>query len=160
MKWHLFPMLFQLVKRHASEIFTSVIVSTVFSLYSTAILGRLVQLEPTLIVSILPRSITVALALSIVSFFEGTSFYTMFCNFRFIYSGELYNKIAFGTVCRCQFISHSCCGGGNWFDWSKLCASNSWQAQVSWSHCSRNSNSIKVILCHISNNTTSTNKSY
>ncbi|XP_044501407.1 plastidal glycolate/glycerate translocator 1, chloroplastic [Mangifera indica] len=63
----------KLVKRHASEIFTSVIVSTVFSLYSTAILGRLVRLEPTLIVSILPRSITVALALSIVSLFEGAN---------------------------------------------------------------------------------------
>ncbi|KAJ0112108.1 hypothetical protein Patl1_03617 [Pistacia atlantica] len=63
----------KLVKRHAAEIFTSVIVSTVFSLYSTAILGRLVGLEPTLTVSILPRCITVALALSIVSFFEGAN---------------------------------------------------------------------------------------
>ncbi|GMN40814.1 hypothetical protein TIFTF001_010032 [Ficus carica] len=32
----------KLVKRHAAEIFTSVIVSTVFSLYSTALVGRLV----------------------------------------------------------------------------------------------------------------------
>lgn len=64
-------MLLQLVKRHAAEIFTSVIVSTLFSLYSTALVGRLVELEPTLTVSILPRCITVALALSIVSFFEG-----------------------------------------------------------------------------------------
>ncbi|XP_061343063.1 plastidal glycolate/glycerate translocator 1, chloroplastic [Gastrolobium bilobum] len=60
----------KLVKRHAAEIFTSVIVSTVFSLYSTALVGRLVALEPSLTVSILPRCITVALALSIVSFFE------------------------------------------------------------------------------------------
>ncbi|PIA50405.1 hypothetical protein AQUCO_01300857v1 [Aquilegia coerulea] len=63
----------KLVKRHAAEIFSSVIISTLFSLYSTALVGRLVGLEPTLTVSILPRCITVALALSIVSFFEGTN---------------------------------------------------------------------------------------
>ncbi|KAI9072259.1 hypothetical protein K1719_045763 [Acacia pycnantha] len=63
----------KLVKRHAAEIFTSVIVSTVFSLYSTALIGRLVGLEQSLTVSILPRCITVALALSIVSLFEGTN---------------------------------------------------------------------------------------
>ncbi|XP_014510028.1 plastidal glycolate/glycerate translocator 1, chloroplastic [Vigna radiata var. radiata] len=63
----------KLVKRHAAEIFTSVIVSTVFSLYSTALVGRLVQLEPSLTVSILPRCITVALALSIVSLFDGAN---------------------------------------------------------------------------------------
>ncbi|KAL0324147.1 UNVERIFIED_CONTAM: Plastidal glycolate/glycerate translocator 1, chloroplastic [Sesamum calycinum] len=55
------------------EIFTSVILSTLFSLYSTALIGRLVGLEPSLTVSILPRCITVALALSIVSFFEGAN---------------------------------------------------------------------------------------
>ncbi|KAK7346236.1 hypothetical protein VNO80_20751 [Phaseolus coccineus] len=63
----------KLVKRHAAEIFTSVIISTVFSLYSTALVGRLVQLEPSLTVSILPRCITVALALSIVSLFDGAN---------------------------------------------------------------------------------------
>ncbi|XP_043695785.1 plastidal glycolate/glycerate translocator 1, chloroplastic-like [Telopea speciosissima] len=63
----------KLVKRHATEIFSSVIISTVFSLYSTALIGRLVGLEPALTVSILPRCITVALALSIVSFFEGAN---------------------------------------------------------------------------------------
>ncbi|XP_022157839.1 plastidal glycolate/glycerate translocator 1, chloroplastic [Momordica charantia] len=63
----------KLVKRHAAEIFTSVIISTIFSLYSTALLGRLTGLEPNLTVSILPRCITVALALSIVTFFEGTN---------------------------------------------------------------------------------------
>ncbi|KAK7360938.1 hypothetical protein VNO77_02957 [Canavalia gladiata] len=63
----------KLVKRHAAEIFTSVIISTVFSLYSTALIGRLVQLEPSLTVSILPRCITVALALSIVSLFDGAN---------------------------------------------------------------------------------------
>lgn len=59
------------MKRHAAEIFISVIISTLFSLYSTALVGRLIALEPSLTVSILPRCITVALALSIVSFFEG-----------------------------------------------------------------------------------------
>ncbi|WCJ29044.1 Plastidal glycolate/glycerate translocator 1 chloroplastic [Euphorbia peplus] len=63
----------KLVKRHAAEIFTSVIISTVFSLYSTAFAGRLIGLEPNLTVSILPRCITVALALSITSLFEGTN---------------------------------------------------------------------------------------
>ncbi|KAF3447839.1 hypothetical protein FNV43_RR08545 [Rhamnella rubrinervis] len=63
----------KLVKRHAAEIFTSVIISTIFSLYSTAIVGRLVGLEPSLTISILPRCITVALALSIVSLFEGAN---------------------------------------------------------------------------------------
>ncbi|XP_047164536.1 plastidal glycolate/glycerate translocator 1, chloroplastic-like, partial [Vigna umbellata] len=63
----------KLVKRHAAEIFTSVIISTIFSLYSTAIVGRLLSLEQSLTVSILPRCITVALAVSIVSFFEGAN---------------------------------------------------------------------------------------
>ncbi|XP_057977776.1 plastidal glycolate/glycerate translocator 1, chloroplastic [Malania oleifera] len=63
----------KLVKRHAAEIFASVIISTIFSLYSTALIGRLIGLEPSLTVSILPRCITVALALSIVSFFEGAN---------------------------------------------------------------------------------------
>ncbi|CAJ1931000.1 unnamed protein product [Sphenostylis stenocarpa] len=63
----------KLVKRHAAEIFTSVIISTIFSLYSTALVGRLLALEPSLTISILPRCITVALALSIVSFFEGAN---------------------------------------------------------------------------------------
>ncbi|PKA66532.1 Plastidal glycolate/glycerate translocator 1, chloroplastic [Apostasia shenzhenica] len=63
----------KLVKRHAAEILSSVIIATIFSLYSTAIVGRVIRLEPALTVSILPRCITVALALSIVSFFEGTN---------------------------------------------------------------------------------------
>ncbi|CAA0812063.1 Plastidal glycolate/glycerate translocator 1-chloroplastic [Striga hermonthica] len=63
----------KLVKRHAAEIFTAVILSTFFSLYSTALAGRLVGLEPSLTVSILPRCVTVALALSIVSLFEGAN---------------------------------------------------------------------------------------
>ncbi|RVW35162.1 Plastidal glycolate/glycerate translocator 1, chloroplastic [Vitis vinifera] len=66
-------MIFQLVKRHAAEIFTSVIISTIFSLYSTAFIGRILGLEQDLTVSILPRCITVALALSIVSLFEGAN---------------------------------------------------------------------------------------
>ncbi|GMH28790.1 hypothetical protein Nepgr_030633 [Nepenthes gracilis] len=63
----------KLMKRHAAEIFTSIIIATLFSLYSTALMGRLLGLERALIVSILPRCITVALALSIVSFFEGAN---------------------------------------------------------------------------------------
>ncbi|ONK71540.1 uncharacterized protein A4U43_C04F9690 [Asparagus officinalis] len=63
----------KLVKRHAAEIFSSVIIASAFSLYSTAIIGRVVGLEPTLTISILPRCITVALALSIVSLFEGAN---------------------------------------------------------------------------------------
>lgn len=63
----------KLVKRHAAEIFSAVVVSTVFSLYSTAAVGRMIGLEPALTVSILPRCITVALALSIVSLFEATN---------------------------------------------------------------------------------------
>lgn len=63
----------KLVKRHAAEIFSSVIFASIFSLYSTALMGRFVGLEPTLTISILPRCITVALALSIVSLFEGTN---------------------------------------------------------------------------------------
>ncbi|KAL2901198.1 Plastidal glycolate/glycerate translocator 1 chloroplastic [Bienertia sinuspersici] len=63
----------KLVKRHAAEIFTSIIIATLFSLYSTALVGRLVGLDKSLTISILPRCITVALALSIVSLFEGTN---------------------------------------------------------------------------------------
>ncbi|XXG43818.1 hypothetical protein AAC387_Pa01g3772 [Persea americana] len=63
----------KLVKRHAAEIFSSVIISTIFSLYSTAMIGRAIGLESSLTISILPRCITVALALSIVSFFEGAN---------------------------------------------------------------------------------------
>ncbi|KAG9150485.1 hypothetical protein Leryth_010861 [Lithospermum erythrorhizon] len=63
----------KLVERHAAEIFTSVILSTIFSLYSTALFGRLVGLETDLTISVLPRCITVALALSIVSFFDGAN---------------------------------------------------------------------------------------
>lgn len=63
----------KLVKRHAAEIFSAVVASTIFSLYSTAAMGRVIGLEPTLTVSILPRCITVALALSIVSLFDAAN---------------------------------------------------------------------------------------
>lgn len=63
----------KLVKRHATEIFTSIITATIFSLYSTALIGRFLGLERSLTVSILPRCITVALALSIVNFFKGAN---------------------------------------------------------------------------------------
>ncbi|CAN1247407.1 Plastidal glycolate/glycerate translocator 1, chloroplastic [Linum perenne] len=52
----------KLVRRHAAEIFTSITIATLFSLYSTAFAGRLLQLEPSLTISILPQCITVALA--------------------------------------------------------------------------------------------------
>ncbi|KAI5063499.1 hypothetical protein GOP47_0022046 [Adiantum capillus-veneris] len=63
----------KLVKRHAAEIFSAVIVSSVFSLYSTAAVGRLVGLDPSLTIAIVPRCITVALALSIAGLFEVTN---------------------------------------------------------------------------------------
>lgn len=63
----------KLIKRHAAEIFTSIVIGTLFSLYSTAVIGRAIGLESNLTISILPRCITVALALSIVSLFEGVN---------------------------------------------------------------------------------------
>ncbi|CAN6294118.1 unnamed protein product [Urochloa humidicola] len=63
----------KLVKRHAAEILTAIALASTFSLYSTAIMGRLIGLEPSLTISILPRCVTVALALSIVTFFEGAN---------------------------------------------------------------------------------------
>ncbi|KAH7444833.1 hypothetical protein KP509_02G093900 [Ceratopteris richardii] len=63
----------KLIQRHAAEIFSSVIVSSVFSLYSTAAVGHLVGLDPSLTIAIVPRCITVALALSIANIFEITN---------------------------------------------------------------------------------------
>lgn len=63
----------KLVKRHAAEIFSAVVVSSIFSLYSTAAVGRLVGLDPSLTIAIVPRCITVALALSIAGLFEVTN---------------------------------------------------------------------------------------
>eukprot|EP00250_Pteridium_aquilinum_P011578 c20165_g1_i1 orf=145-1674(+) len=63
----------KLVKRHAAEIFSAVVISSVFSLYSTAAVGRLVGLDPSLTIAIVPRCITVALALSIAGLFEVTN---------------------------------------------------------------------------------------
>ncbi|MQM14956.1 hypothetical protein Taro_047893, partial [Colocasia esculenta] len=63
----------QLIERHAAEISSSIVISTIFSLYSTAITGRIIGLEPALTLSILPRCITLALALSIASLFEGAN---------------------------------------------------------------------------------------
>ncbi|KAG5524378.1 hypothetical protein RHGRI_031139 [Rhododendron griersonianum] len=56
----------KLVKRHSAEIFTSVVISTVFSLYSTALIGRLVGLEPSLTISILPRCANSSLTAAVV----------------------------------------------------------------------------------------------
>lgn len=137
----------QLVKRHAAEIFTSVIISTLFSLYSTALIGRLIGLEPSLTISVLPRCITVALALSIVSFFEGwklTLFYLLH-PIWFNWGGykHLANHLSlrvslsyyifmqncdkcFPICFRCQFISYSSCCCSNWTSWGQFCSDNTW----------------------------------
>eukprot|EP00249_Psilotum_nudum_P008796 c21512_g1_i2 orf=326-1474(+) len=60
----------KLIQRHAAEIFSAVVVSSIFSLYSTAAMGRLIGLDPSLTIAIVPRCITVALALSIANLFE------------------------------------------------------------------------------------------
>jgi putative effector of murein hydrolase len=61
----------QVVRRHAAEIVTAVVVSSLFSLFSTAAAGRLLGLIPSLTCSIIPRCVTVALALPIASLLEG-----------------------------------------------------------------------------------------
>ena len=52
-----------LMKRHWREIFGSVGMSSVFSLFSTAALGKLLGLGPALTMAVVPRCITVAIAL-------------------------------------------------------------------------------------------------
>ncbi|KAL2608846.1 hypothetical protein R1flu_027419 [Riccia fluitans] len=59
-----------LVKRHAAEIFSAVLVSSLFSIYSTAAAGRLIGLTSNLTLAIVPRCVTVALALPIASLLE------------------------------------------------------------------------------------------
>ncbi|KAJ7556960.1 hypothetical protein O6H91_05G106000 [Diphasiastrum complanatum] len=60
----------KLVQRHCAEIFTSVVTSSIFSLYATAVVGRLLGLDPLLTRAIVPRCVTVALALPIASLLE------------------------------------------------------------------------------------------
>eukprot|EP00850_Spirogloea_muscicola_P013520 SM000092S24488 [mRNA] locus=s92:212628:215262:+ [translate_table: standard] len=62
--------LLQLVRRHAAEIFTAVIAGSIFSLYSTSLAGRLLHLEPSLTLAIVPRCVTVALALPIAGLLQ------------------------------------------------------------------------------------------
>lgn len=55
------------MKRHAPEILGATLLSSLFSLYSTAIAAKFVALAPDLARAIIPRSVTVALALPIAS---------------------------------------------------------------------------------------------
>lgn len=113
--------LVQLVKRHAAEILSSVILSTVFSLYSTAFIGRLVGLEPSLTISVLPRCITVALALSIVSFFEGTNLgFLHYLTYGLVRYRWLTRHVWFVIRFRCQSIPYSSCGCSDWPSWCKF----------------------------------------
>ncbi|KAG0559925.1 hypothetical protein KC19_10G139600 [Ceratodon purpureus] len=63
----------KIVKRHATEIITAVVVSSAFSLYSTAAVGRFLGLLPSLRTAIIPHCVTVALALPIASLLEGNN---------------------------------------------------------------------------------------
>ncbi|KAH8940771.1 hypothetical protein BDL97_14G002300 [Sphagnum fallax] len=63
----------QVVQRHATEIVTAVGMTSIFSLYSTAAAGRLLGLPPFLTCSIVPRCVTVALALPIARLLEGSN---------------------------------------------------------------------------------------
>lgn len=63
----------KVVQRHAAEIITGVVVSSLFSLYSTAAIGRVLGLLPALTAAIIPRCVTVALALPIATLLEGNN---------------------------------------------------------------------------------------
>lgn len=52
-----------LIQRHKSEIFGGVLLSALFSMFSTAIAGRIIGLGPALTLTVVPRCITVALAM-------------------------------------------------------------------------------------------------
>lgn len=66
----------QIIRRHAAEITTAVVVASVFSMYSTASVGRLLGLLPSLTSAIIPHCVTVALALPIASLLEGQFYMT------------------------------------------------------------------------------------
>lgn len=61
----------KIIQRHASEITTAVVVASVFSMYSTASVGRLLGLLPSSTSAIIPHCVTVALALPIARLLEG-----------------------------------------------------------------------------------------
>lgn len=54
-----------LMTRHAPEIFGATLLSSLFSLFGTAAAGKLLGLAPELTRAIVPRSVTVALAMPI-----------------------------------------------------------------------------------------------
>jgi len=54
-----------LILRHAGEMIGACLASALFGMFSTAALGRLLGLKPSLVLALVPRSITVALALPI-----------------------------------------------------------------------------------------------
>jgi putative effector of murein hydrolase len=62
-----------LVRRHAAEIFGTVIVSALFSLFATAKLAALLGVEAMLARSLLPRAVTVALALPMTETLGGST---------------------------------------------------------------------------------------
>lgn len=61
----------QIIRRHAAEITTAVVVASLFSMYSTASVGRLLGLLPSLTRAIIPHCVTVALALPIATLLGG-----------------------------------------------------------------------------------------
>jgi putative effector of murein hydrolase/putative effector of murein hydrolase LrgA (UPF0299 family) len=61
----------KIIRRHAAEITTAVVVASLFSMYSTASVGRLLGLLPSLTRAIIPHCVTVALALPIATLLEG-----------------------------------------------------------------------------------------
>jgi putative effector of murein hydrolase len=55
----------KIIKRHAVEIFTCLVGTSTFAMFSTAFLGRLIGLTPAISLALVPRSVTVALAMPV-----------------------------------------------------------------------------------------------
>jgi putative effector of murein hydrolase len=55
----------KIIKRHAVEIFTCLLGTSIFSMFSTAFLGKLIGLTPAVTLALVPRSVTVALAMPV-----------------------------------------------------------------------------------------------
>lgn len=55
----------KIIKRHALEIFTCLVGTSTFAMFSTAFLGRLIGLTPAISLALVPRSVTVALAMPV-----------------------------------------------------------------------------------------------